>query len=1385
MTISENDGLSPESESVLSQVRTREEFGAALTELRIEAGLSVRDVVRLVPSLSLGTASGWFSGQHVPTRSSEKTVIDVLTLLGAADNTAEWLSVVERVRARPGPRRPARRSRTAPPTGPAAHTGPDETNGTAPSSSRFAGRESAPRSEADLPGADPLLPVASGRAATTPGPAGNTNGPAGHTEGLSNGVPDPDIDSPYVGLRPYLTSEAGLFHGRSAEVESIIERLSAPRTRPLVVVGASGAGKSSLLAAGVAPRWSADGTPVTILRPDDLTDAHTSVPGLLVVDQLEELWADGVDRLRRARLLSQLGRRTASGLATVVALRADFFQAALAEPVLRAAVDDQVVIGTPDRDALAEIIIEPARSLGYTVEPSLVTLLLDAVAPPDPGADERSLLPLLSYVLLVCWERSRRRRITVADYFEAGGIEGVVRDSAETIYLSLGRDGQLACRSLFLQMVDVSSARTVRRHAPLAEMPEGLLVVATYFARAGLLTLDGTTVSPTHEVLFSSWPRLVGWIDADREGLRVLARLRSDAADWEASGRDDAALPTASATADYLRWSGARRLDDDQEIFDDDDNGSNSALAGTHREDVPIDSPESIDPTVDASPPGLPLTPSECQFLRAARDHHEGVARRDRFRIRTLTALAASLAVVTILALVASVLALLATDDARETRDIALSRSGAVSSTTALTADPALGRALALAAYRIHPTTQARSALLNTSRTDIPLRFEAAAGTGRVEPLSGTEWFASVSSDGVLRLFRDQDPAAGAELTLGTGERHELYGADLAPSGSVLAAVGQGGVYLIDVRDPSAPVALATLGDGAGPFHSVAFSPDGSTLAAGNGDGHVLRWSLSPRNGLTLPTDETPVIARPDPGGEPGKSVEALAWLPDSSTLLVANRTLGVKTLLDAGARGEAERGPTLSTGETAVPLALDVSRDGKVIAAGTTGRAVHRWKVDDDTTADAADTMSDAEPLTRLDGWNAYVSDVDFNDEGMLAAAGSDERLRVYDEDGALLSEMPASQVATGIRFTDENHLVTYSVDGLVRYWQLDRLGAASESNSIFQTASSADRATGVLGVTASELHYTIVDTSGSVPRETGRVVPDSGTRFSGSVAMSPDGRVVYAGLADGGIQVFTAPFGPATESAASMPVVSGVVVASPLSPDGRTLAVCSDIATEVGIIDVSSPTRPRLLDTVSLPDPCVVAEFSADSQHLVVPTLGPETVIIDTSEPENSSVAHRLTTGIGASPSAGYAHHSPLLATSGGDETIRIWNVEDQTAPVELASLPAPPGEIYWTAFSADDARLLITSSNGQVTVVDVSDPTAPERWAVLGATTDPLLYQGRSASPDGQLLAVGVEGAMWMWELEPDDVEDETCAGGLQLTPEEWVRYFPDTEPFDLCE
>jgi formylglycine-generating enzyme required for sulfatase activity len=72
---------------------------------------------------------------------------------------------------------------------------------------------------------------------------------------------DPDR-APYRGLRPLEGGDAGVFFGRDAPVKAALERLRAMREgappRLLVVVGASGAGKSSFLRAGVLPRIRRD-----------------------------------------------------------------------------------------------------------------------------------------------------------------------------------------------------------------------------------------------------------------------------------------------------------------------------------------------------------------------------------------------------------------------------------------------------------------------------------------------------------------------------------------------------------------------------------------------------------------------------------------------------------------------------------------------------------------------------------------------------------------------------------------------------------------------------------------------------------------------------------------------------------------------------------------------------------------------------------------------------------------------------------------------------------------------------------------------------------------------------------------------------------------------
>src|SRR6188768_1140109 len=64
-----------------------------------------------------------------------------------------------------------------------------------------------------------------------------------------------DDRAPYPGLRPFEADEADLFFGREQHVDALLERLSGSRF--VAVVGESGAGKSSLVRAGLLPALEA------------------------------------------------------------------------------------------------------------------------------------------------------------------------------------------------------------------------------------------------------------------------------------------------------------------------------------------------------------------------------------------------------------------------------------------------------------------------------------------------------------------------------------------------------------------------------------------------------------------------------------------------------------------------------------------------------------------------------------------------------------------------------------------------------------------------------------------------------------------------------------------------------------------------------------------------------------------------------------------------------------------------------------------------------------------------------------------------------------------------------------------------------------------------
>jgi formylglycine-generating enzyme required for sulfatase activity len=87
--------------------------------------------------------------------------------------------------------------------------------------------------------------------------------------------PDDPERPPYRGLRPLEGEDAGIFFGRDAPIVELLDRLrglrraSAPRL--LVILGASGSGKSSFLRAGLLPRLARDDRdflPLPVIRPE-------------------------------------------------------------------------------------------------------------------------------------------------------------------------------------------------------------------------------------------------------------------------------------------------------------------------------------------------------------------------------------------------------------------------------------------------------------------------------------------------------------------------------------------------------------------------------------------------------------------------------------------------------------------------------------------------------------------------------------------------------------------------------------------------------------------------------------------------------------------------------------------------------------------------------------------------------------------------------------------------------------------------------------------------------------------------------------------------------------------------------------------------------------
>ncbi len=359
---------------------------------------------------------------------------------------------------------------------------------------------------------------------------------------------------PYKGLARYELDDAAVFRGRDRLVRTLVSSLVDRRL--IVLSGSSGAGKSSVVRAGLLPALasgelpgSTAWQPVVVVpdrRPVDTLSPLTgedppSAPVMLVCDQLEQLWAADVAPGERAAFVDTVLGLLADNVVArcVLVVRGDHVGRLAEQPDVAHHLHGGLVMVPPMTETeLRQVVEEPAREAGLRVEEDLTDVAVRDVL------GRSGALPLLSTALAETWERRRDSTLTLAGYLATGGVAGAVARSAETAFSSLPEAGQELARRILVRLAEQDEQGTLRaRRLPSAELAvvgaDAALtdpVIETLVARR-LLARDGDHLEVTHEALLGAWPRLAGWLAQDAVGRAVRRHLAPAALEWADHGR--------------------------------------------------------------------------------------------------------------------------------------------------------------------------------------------------------------------------------------------------------------------------------------------------------------------------------------------------------------------------------------------------------------------------------------------------------------------------------------------------------------------------------------------------------------------------------------------------------------------------------------------------------------------------------------------------------------------------------------------------------------------------------------------------------------------------------------------------------------------------------
>ena len=413
-------------------------------------------------------------------------------------------------------------------------------------------------------------------------------------------------------------------------------------------------------------------------------------------------------------------------------------------------------------------------------------------------------------------------------------------------------------------------------------------------------------------------------------------------------------------------------------------------------------------------------------------------------------------------------------------------------------------------------------------------------------------------------------------------------------------------------------------------INSVAFSPDGNTIASTSWDKTIKLWSKEGKLLKTLQghTSEVNSVAF-GPDGNTIESVNSVAFSPDGNTIASASSDSTIKLW--------SKEGKQLKTlqGHKELVTSVAFSPDGNTIASASTDNTIKIWSLQ-------------GEELKTLQGHKSSVYSVAFSPDGnTIASASKDKTIKLWSKEVKQLKTLQGheNQVYSVAFSPDGNIIASASDDKTIKLWNLE--------GKLLQTLQG---------------HKDWVH----------------------SVAFSPDGKTIASASWDNTIKLWNLQ----GKQLKTLQGHKGQVYSVAFSPDGKTIASASEDKT----IKLWNLEGKQLKTLQGHENQVYRVAFSPDGNTIASASFYGTIKLWNLQGKQLKT----LPVYVNAYSSVAFSPDGKTLASASIDQTIKLWNLEGK----ELQTLRGDANSVSSVAFSPDGKTLASTSEDKRVILWNLAD-------------------------------------------------------------------------------